>query len=179
MREIVSPSFFGPLRRGQQASFQLEMVSAEWRKIYSLPGVSKEFSKSPHNWAVFHPQQKTLNNLVGPSFIAHLRNWRLLSPRNLGSLGYMGYNPLTNLLLASWDTQVVEAPKNHCFFHTSGKKTGSLNIQELKWFAINSMMIPNLYHAKMGGRNHLFHPSKKLWFSVPGGPVASSHLAET
>ena len=38
VREIVSPSFFGPLRRGQQASFQLEMVSAEWRKIYSLLG---------------------------------------------------------------------------------------------------------------------------------------------
>ena len=92
----------------------------------------------------------------------------------------MGYNPLTNLLLASWlGYPSSRGSKEFLFFSYIKKKTGSLNIQELKWFAINSMMIPNLYHAKMGGRNHLFHPSKKLWFSVPGGPVASSHLAET
>ena len=60
--------FSAPLRRGQQASFQLEMVSAEWRKIYSLPGVSKEFSKSPHNWAAFHPQQKPSQQPGGPFF---------------------------------------------------------------------------------------------------------------
>ena len=85
----------------------------------------------------------------------------------------MVYNPLTNLLLASWDTQVtqvVEVPKNVFFIHQE-KNWKPKHPGFFKWVAINSMMIPNLYHGKMGG-NNLFHPSKNLWFRVPGGPVA-------
>jgi len=45
VREIVSRHFSALHWKGQEASFQLEMVSAEWRKIYSLLGFTRSFQK--------------------------------------------------------------------------------------------------------------------------------------
>ena len=109
--------------------------------------------------------------------------WSLLSGERstVWSLGYMGYNLLTNLLLASWDTQVVEVPKNSWFFSYIRKKNwkpkhpGFFNGLLSIWF-----LIPNLYHGENGWKSP-FSSFKKIVVYGSRWPFskASWHLAET